>query len=668
MHDAELGKVLKLAAAGGLSMKDLLKDPNAPKQRDIILNGRTEQIGENLYEALRALREIPEVRNGTRIWVDSLCIDQHNTVERSVEVKRMDEIYTHADRVISHLGEPTDHADEVLQTIEMIGYGTCDQDGADLLHNWFLEQSSSPFFHNFALFMSRNYWNRIWIMQEIALANENSILICGMKRYPMTDLLKFGKWHTQSTIAFAVPHRAHALRRPASSDSQTGVQPIMTIGNLVDGSARLKNIYESRQLLEVNKNRLECFNTLWFRTAAENHATDPRDLIYGMSALLPSQLVEKIHVDYTPSNTYQKVMIDFAMSHIKLFDTLHWILFRPWFGFPRHEQWPSWVPNLAIPYNSARFSFTIGNWRPYWGIAKTEQWARNEGTSLLCRGIRCDMIQHVTTPIFEEMPAEEAFWVSLPDKIEALTKAPTTPFKNLMDEAVPEVLNLKTSWFRKNVGTQARAHHSNVHGHGYHNWEGLQAALAACLERLNLSTPMQENAMFSIPINVIHESMLYHMLAPRKARGSAFTPSDQIGVEYLSNFLRHNEEFNFFGAKLADFFREPCDDKDTYSHLQDLPSFTRPGQMPPAPDRTSQLARMFTTKSGYLGVALCNLQTDDQICILNKCRMPVALRPSKHHADTYELLGGVYVHGFMQGEAVTNHLANGGVVEDIALC
>jgi hypothetical protein len=673
LHDTNLKFALKLTEAGGLGMKDFVKSPSTLAAKQIVINGQTVPVGENLYEALRSMREIPEVRNGARIWVDSLCIDQSNLKERNEEVKRMGQIYSNADRVISHIGKSENHADEVLQTMEMIGYSIADAKGADRLKEWFHTQTNSPFFHYFSLMMSRGYWSRIWIMQEIALASESSILICGMKRYPLVDLLLFGKWQTRSTIGPSIPNRASPIGRAGLSHSSSGSDPIMTLGNLVDGSAKLKNMYELRQLIEVNKARLECFNTLWFRTAAENRATDPRDMIYGMLALLPSKLVERVQVNYEPANTYQKVMIDFTMSHIRTYDTLHWILFRPHSSFPKYHEWPSWVPNLGLPFNSSRFFWTTGSWVAYSGINDTSEWACNNGNLLHCRGFRCDTIEQVTSPVVEEPTPDATVWTELSEMFNELTKDSSKIDKNLLDKALPLKINLEpSSLYSKDatetVGTPPNKHIESSGKHQYTNWEGLKEAVAACLDQLKLSTPTEEGAMFSIPINVIHTALLFQAISSEDSSGSLFFDAADSAIGSLSNFLRHNENLSLWGAKLADFFPGPCDDEISYLVSGRLPSFARLGQMPPVPDQTSQTAMMFTTKSGYLGVALGDLRPGDEIYILNKCRMPVALRPSKTCPSAFELLGGVFVHGIMQGEAVAEALETSQPIQTVTLC
>jgi len=74
-------------------------DEAAANTTEIEIDGMPTRVGKNLEKALRALREIPEIQNGTRVWVDALCINQNDVLEKNVEVKRMGEIYKHAERV-----------------------------------------------------------------------------------------------------------------------------------------------------------------------------------------------------------------------------------------------------------------------------------------------------------------------------------------------------------------------------------------------------------------------------------------------------------------------------------------------------------------------------------------------------------------------------------------
>jgi hypothetical protein len=61
--------------------------------------------------------------------------------------------------------------------------------------------------------------------------------------------------------------------------------------------------------------------------------------------------------------------------------------------------------------------------------------------------------------------------------------------------------------------------------------------------------------------------------------------------------------------------------------------------------------RMFTTKSGYLGMAGPRVAVGDLVAIIQGSKVPVVLR-HKGEGEKWEFVGDAYVHGVMKGEAV----------------
>jgi hypothetical protein len=145
--DEEISNLVRLGQAGGRNLDQVLSSIELPdgvsivtpqrSLRPIRLNGQVIQVGPNLESALRALREIPEVQNGKRVWIDSLCINQTDIEEKGHEVKRMGDIYSHAERVISWLGEDTEHAGRVLEMINTIGGSILTEQDCSRIADWF---------------------------------------------------------------------------------------------------------------------------------------------------------------------------------------------------------------------------------------------------------------------------------------------------------------------------------------------------------------------------------------------------------------------------------------------------------------------------------------------------------------------------------------------------
>jgi hypothetical protein len=80
---------------------------------------------------------------------------------------------------------------------------------------------------------------------------------------------------------------------------------------------------------------------------------------------------------------------------------------------------------------------------------------------------------------------------------------------------------------------------------------------------------------------------------------------------------------------------------------------------------TPVLAIDFLSPRSYFGNGPAELEKGDEIYILAGGKHPFALRPlSTSRPDTYELIGDCYVHGIMDGQAVSDSATSRESVED----
>jgi hypothetical protein len=87
----------------------------------IYVDGRLVNVGENLENALRVLRESPKVQAGARVWVDSLCINQADIEEKNLELKRIGSIYRKVKRVVPWLGPEEERSGDALEVLSAFG-------------------------------------------------------------------------------------------------------------------------------------------------------------------------------------------------------------------------------------------------------------------------------------------------------------------------------------------------------------------------------------------------------------------------------------------------------------------------------------------------------------------------------------------------------------------
>lgn len=133
-------------------------------------------ITPNLDGALRYLRSDTAHRF---LWVDALCIDQSNEDEKSSQIPKMSQIYNGADHVRVWLGLEEGHSAKAMEFVKKC----LDLDDFDRLVR---DSFASKEWAALSTLMRRPWFNRRWIIQEIALA-KSATLHCGKDSVPWRD-------------------------------------------------------------------------------------------------------------------------------------------------------------------------------------------------------------------------------------------------------------------------------------------------------------------------------------------------------------------------------------------------------------------------------------------------------------------------------------------------
>ena len=289
----------------------------------------TFQIGQNLACALRHLRFTDRPR---MLWVDAVCINQQDIDERNAQVKRMGNVYALAARTIVWLGQEDDNskrAQAVLQYLSEQVEFTVDTFAADspdaMEPEWFLGSCPLPYDGNTWLalvaFFQRSWFSRVWVVQEVQLANRYAVAQCG-------DTLI--SWHVLQKAILLLYEKRNIPQM--LSLILTRIMPIARI---------LKSGTTIDSLLEGGRN-LQC--------------SDPRDRVYGMLSLAPPLFASRIQPRY--SLPLSEVYKDAFLVNLGLSQRMDQLLYCRLVGCL--DNWPSWLPNWGL--NSPDFTrFTHGS-------------------------------------------------------------------------------------------------------------------------------------------------------------------------------------------------------------------------------------------------------------------------------------------------------------------
>ncbi|ETS78848.1 hypothetical protein PFICI_08701 [Pestalotiopsis fici W106-1] len=170
----------------------------------IIVDGKNIEVTVNLRDALLQLRII----GVKQIWADAVCINQKDAQEKSLQVGRMDQVYSNAAQTYTWLGkEGSDRAAAGLMFLGRISSNETVTDSIQHTHNIdsparsdhmsegmgnagadHNESSACPSFRDLEDLLRRDYWGRRWIIQEVAAAQQVEVA-CGTVTIDLKDLI-----------------------------------------------------------------------------------------------------------------------------------------------------------------------------------------------------------------------------------------------------------------------------------------------------------------------------------------------------------------------------------------------------------------------------------------------------------------------------------------------
>ncbi|KAL7919022.1 heterokaryon incompatibility domain-containing protein [Trichoderma austrokoningii] len=262
---------------------------------EVSINGSSFLISHNLFTALQQFFD-NDIQGW--LWIDALCIQQSDQEEKTYQVQQMRAIFRHAEpmefasrigpRALSFGNDPLafdlpleelryyfNRDKELLKAEIHPTYDTKELDLAMFIYDILL----GPDLNGHAL----EYWQRIWINQEIALAKEVT-LMCGTKSVLLD--------HFEAT--FSAVDQCNRLHRYINSETQKfakGLHPNFWVNLPLDTHQRFKSQISIPLscLLYTNVVPSDC--PLYA-------ASDPRDLVFGLIGVITDNDTLKLRVDY----------------------------------------------------------------------------------------------------------------------------------------------------------------------------------------------------------------------------------------------------------------------------------------------------------------------------------------------------------------------------------
>ncbi|KAI1474392.1 HET-domain-containing protein [Daldinia eschscholtzii] len=337
----------------------------------IKLNEHLFPVGTNLYKALQDILQLDWFTKDSYLWVDAICINQDDNIEKSKQIPRMAQIYSSASRVIASI-VPTDGLTEddfkllsglaqEVKSVRDVGIdpvtlrqSTDEKSGGDSWrqrpYDLLMELTTLPWF------------SRVWVRQEVALAAEWPTILIGRYQMPMSDLCDLWCTVSNEREMFDQP-RLRGMANIRMMIHHTRVV-LKELGLALDTSGLLLHVMLSYGVAK---------------------ATLPHDQIYGLlgqvyaliektnNPPLPSQLTP----DYT--KPYEQVYHEFVVyilehtGDLRILETVYREL----------DGVPSWVPDFR--YLGSDMTWNIPKVKANLKLSESKNELRVEGvrTSIL---------------------------------------------------------------------------------------------------------------------------------------------------------------------------------------------------------------------------------------------------------------------------------------------
>lgn len=133
---------------------------------------------------------------GSRVWLDAICINQSDLIEKSSQVAIMGDIYAKATNVLACIGPAEHSSDTIRDALKNLDAALRDLPEAwwDALDSewWEPPQDEATavkrLAEQFNKFCDRPYFRRVWIVQELFEGKGRNVILCGSYQLDLDKL------------------------------------------------------------------------------------------------------------------------------------------------------------------------------------------------------------------------------------------------------------------------------------------------------------------------------------------------------------------------------------------------------------------------------------------------------------------------------------------------
>lgn len=295
--------------------------------RLIVLDGHEFPVTTSLWQVLSRIRS---VSSAVIVWADAVCINQLDLEERSYQVGLMTMLYQKASMVALWLGPEENNSYDATELLCELA--ACNGSRTALV-SIINDQKRNRHWQALVDLFERDYWRRLWVVQEIFNARKATIF-CGNSVHPWEACLEASKLLRACKVDLMRGfHRKHG-RQALSRRGVTRVDCLVAFG-----PSKLQSLHS----LHVD-GRANLFSCLLL--CADKSCRDPRDKLYALLGILSESDQAQFRVDYKldPRDVYTDI-VDYVITKTGRLDVIC-CSSNPALAENIHML-PSWVPDWS---------------------------------------------------------------------------------------------------------------------------------------------------------------------------------------------------------------------------------------------------------------------------------------------------------------------------------
>ena len=639
----------------------------------VLCNGCKIAVTYNLFCCLRRLASavsgpLRDVRK-VALWIDQLCINQEDEEEKSNQVAMMGRIFHETQVVIAWLGEndyQTDAAIRLLETFKNVPKTLITQPNFDVTK--YVNDISKDDWLALGALLSRSYFKRAWIVQEITLAKRPMIL-CGDQVIEWNDLVGCSRFIEKSRAWTALSPFASVFRSREEHLSLGRWRPPARFGG------QLLAILTARET--IRNQTISAENLLLL--GRQFDASKTVDKFYAMLGMSRLKLGDSTSpplpgVDY--KQNLKHVALEFGKYHIKRSGRLRILSLVEDASHRSRDNldFPSWLfdpasPLLPSPLEIRPPSSRVDISRNVGESLMVNRAPFVDGVTLVVQGYQIGIVEGVAEPFNKLYENDE--WFRLCEFVgqvrdetlggmnlgEALWRTLTTAPKLLVSKSPAMLLDLSQEFTDWCVSLIISIRHLNrtmdeqVTAQMMSKFNDLEEAK---FRRLAFGKDAEdfEKAEGSPVHRLVRSSELMYDSWDKKARDSETKDYGRLARQLVQSL------HDMWTSHCDDIFPSPAYIQVTTEILNPFKSDS-PGRKE-IEDRIETFKaalgtklysrRLYTTSYGRLGMGAQSLAAGDEIWVLRGAEVPFILR--RLDQGTFRLVGETFLLGAMNGEVI----------------